>query len=109
LYSLAGTFGAVLTCPLEVIKTRYQSSQNAFSQEQTQNNLKSSMGSTTTHNASFEMKRPSILVHFGIHLNRLFGFFFINNWKFRHILKYEGFPGLFKGLIPNLIGVAPSR
>lgn len=28
---------------------------------------------------------------------------------FRHIIKYEGFPGLFKGLIPNLIGVAPSR
>ena len=27
---LAGTFGAVLTCPLEVIKTRYQSSRNSF-------------------------------------------------------------------------------
>jgi hypothetical protein len=33
--SLAGTLGAVLTCPLEVIKTRYQSSQNAFAREMT--------------------------------------------------------------------------
>jgi len=28
---------------------------------------------------------------------------------FRYILKYEGIKGLFKGLIPNLVGVAPSR
>jgi hypothetical protein len=28
---------------------------------------------------------------------------------FRYILKYEGVAGLFKGLLPNLIGVAPSR
>jgi hypothetical protein len=45
--SLAGTFGAVLTCPLEVIKTRYQSSQNAFAQEKCQ--------------SSIGMKRPSII------------------------------------------------
>ncbi len=79
MYSLAGTFGAVLTCPLEVIKTRYQSSQNAFSQEQTQNNLKSSMGSTTTHNASLEMKRPSILGSLRYSFESFVGLFFINN------------------------------
>ncbi len=61
---MAGTFGAVLTCPLEVIKTRYQSSQNAFFQEKTRINLKSSMSSTTTHYASSEIKRPSIIGSF---------------------------------------------
>lgn len=59
--SLAGTFGAVLTCPLEVIKTRYQSSQNAFSQEHTHLNLKSTMSNTTAHYSSSEIKRPSII------------------------------------------------
>jgi hypothetical protein len=33
----------------------------------------------------------------------------LKNFNFRHIIKYEGVPGLFKGLIPNLIGVAPAR
>ena len=28
---------------------------------------------------------------------------------FRHIIEHEGVRGLFKGLGPNLIGVAPSR
>ncbi len=49
-YSLAGTFGAVLTCPLEVIKTRYQSSQNEFFQEKNQHNT-----------TSYSSTRPSIM------------------------------------------------
>ncbi|CAF4124301.1 unnamed protein product [Rotaria sp. Silwood2] len=88
---LAGTFGAVLTCPLEVIKTRYQSSKNAFAQGRDYLNLHSSMSNTTVHHTFSGAKSPSIM-------NSL-----------RHIIKYEGIPGLFKGLIPNLIGVAPSR
>ena len=28
---------------------------------------------------------------------------------FRHIVQHEGVQGLFKGLGPNLVGVAPSR
>lgn len=28
---------------------------------------------------------------------------------FRHIIQNEGVQGLFKGLGPNLVGVAPSR
>ncbi|CAF0812275.1 unnamed protein product [Rotaria sp. Silwood1] len=92
---LAGTFGAVLTCPLEVIKTRYQSSKNSVSKEYNHLNLRSSMSNTVTYSIRRPMpspnKRPSIIA------------------SFRYILKYEGIPGLFKGLVPNLIGVAPSR
>jgi len=73
---LAGTFGAVLTCPLEVIKTRYQSSHNSFSK---------------TNQIGQNLSRPSIIS------------------AFRFILQNEGVRGLFKGLVPNLVGVAPSR
>jgi hypothetical protein len=65
---LAGTFGAVLTCPLEVIKTRYQSSQNLFSKTNTHLNLNSSMSNTITHNVQSSTlsihKRPSIIGSF---------------------------------------------
>jgi len=65
---LAGTFGAVLTCPLEVIKTRYQSSQNSFSKANNHLNLQSHMSNTMTHNisnsASLANKRPSIIGSF---------------------------------------------
>ncbi|CAF3938907.1 unnamed protein product, partial [Rotaria sp. Silwood1] len=58
---LAGTLGAVLTCPLEVIKTRYQSSKNAFAQERNHLNLKSSMSNTTSHHTFSGIRSPSIM------------------------------------------------
>ena len=62
LCSIAGTFGAVLTCPLEVIKTRYQSSQTAFSQGNTELYLKSSVSNSTAHSsASARIQRPTII------------------------------------------------
>ncbi|CAF1403589.1 unnamed protein product [Adineta ricciae] len=88
---LAGTFGAVLTCPLEVIKTRYQSSQNSFSREKTRVDLHSPYSNTVAYQCQQERIRPTII------------------GSLRHIIKYEGMPGLFKGLVPNLVGVAPSR
>jgi hypothetical protein len=52
-----GTFDAVLTYPSEVIKTRYQSSRNAFSQEKTHITLKSSMSNKTNDYSSSEISR----------------------------------------------------
>lgn len=64
----AGTIGATVTCPLEVIKTRLQSS-----------------------------ARDKLNVN--VPLYKCFG----------TIVRREGWRALFKGLGPNLIGVAPSR
>lgn len=65
----AGTIGAIVTCPLEVIKTRLQSSAKA-----TLNVGNSSMVKC-----------------------------------FKTVVKHEGWRALFKGLGPNLVGIAPSR
>ncbi len=68
IHRLAGTFGAVLTCPLEVIKTRYQSSQNLFSKANNHLNLSSSMSNTMAgdirSSVSLKNKRPSIMGSF---------------------------------------------
>ncbi|XP_013928064.1 PREDICTED: solute carrier family 25 member 36-A-like [Thamnophis sirtalis] len=85
---LGGTAGAILTCPLEVVKTRLQSSTLA--------------------------PRPVCLT--AVQLQGVNGTFvrpglprigFIE--LLRVILEKEGVRSLFRGLGPNLIGVAPSR
>ncbi|KAL7988443.1 hypothetical protein Chor_007362 [Crotalus horridus] len=90
LYShrLGGTVGAILTCPLEVVKTRLQSS-------------------TLT-------PRPVCLP--AVQLQGVNGTFFRPGLPrigflelLRIILEKEGVRSLFRGLGPNLIGVAPSR
>lgn len=53
---LAGTLGAVLTCPLEVIKTRYQSSQSVFFQENSK---------PLINNLSRQISRPTIIGSLG--------------------------------------------
>jgi hypothetical protein len=70
------------------------------------------MSNTITHNIQSSTttihKRPSIIGSFRYEFygdKRMEIFLFL----FRYILKYEGIKGLFKGLIPNLVGVAPSR
>ena len=65
----AGTIGALATCPLEVVKTRLQSSA-----KETLNVNNSSMTKC-----------------------------------FKSIVRNEGWRALFKGIGPNLIGIAPSR
>lgn len=65
----AGTIGAIVTCPLEVIKTRLQSSAKA-----------------TLNVDNLSMVKC-----------------------FKTIVSNEGWRALFKGLGPNLVGIAPSR
>ncbi|TSN03371.1 Solute carrier family 25 member 36-A [Bagarius yarrelli] len=79
-----GTVGAILTCPLEVVKTRLQSSSITLYISSVQ--LSTVNGATMTRVAT-----PGPL-----HCLKM-------------ILEKEGPRSLFRGLGPNLVGVAPSR
>lgn len=117
LRSLGGTAGAIATCPLEVVKTRLQSSVANFhflssgpggSPAAVQSLAErlglnactctptptgGSGGFTTSVINANNTRAPSI----GI-------------WRcLKQIVEMEGTKALFKGLGPNLVGVAPSR
>ncbi|XP_026082644.1 solute carrier family 25 member 36-A-like [Carassius auratus] len=79
-----GTVGAILTCPLEVVKTRLQSSSITL--------RFSELHLSTVNGASVARVAPPGPLH-----------------CLRLILEKEGPRSLFRGLGPNLIGVAPSR
>ncbi|RKP27042.1 mitochondrial carrier [Syncephalis pseudoplumigaleata] len=78
---VGGTAGAVLTCPLEVVKTRMQSS---------------------LYRHASSHSRPSLLL-------RPFRPFLDIGHILSAFYRKEGFSALFKGLGPNLVGVIPSR
>lgn len=83
---VGGTAGALLTCPLEVIKTRLQSSVPVFRPVAClPGNMSMSLAMDTC------MKPAGILA------------------CTRHIIQTEGISSLFRGLGPNLVGVAPAR
>ncbi|XP_030319396.1 solute carrier family 25 member 33 [Calypte anna] len=84
-----GTVGAIFTCPLEVIKTRLQSSKLAF---RTVYYPQVQLGTISGDG----MVRPTSVSP---------GLFSV----LKSILEKEGPRSLFRGLGPNLVGVAPSR
>lgn len=79
-----GTVGAILTCPLEVVKTRLQSS------------------SVTLYISEVHLNTMA-----GASVNRIVSPGPLHCLKL--ILEKEGPRSLFRGLGPNLVGVAPSR
>lgn len=104
---IAGTAGAFATCPLDVVQTRLQSSIV---------NLKSTKGVNLTgsHSILNAYLRRSNMAFGGQPLNTSIS---INSRPFgqqvfsyiQHIIRTEGFLALYKGLLPNLVGIAPSR
>lgn len=80
-----GTVGAILTCPLEVVKTRLQSSHVTFY-------VTSQMQLSGVNGASVARMAPPGPLH-----------------CLKLIMEREGARSLFRGLGPNLVGVAPSR
>lgn len=86
-----GTAGVFVTCPLDVVQTRLQSSLV---------NLKTSVG-TGSGGAMVTARAPYSTTSSHLGLN-------VFNYM-KYIIRTEGFPALYKGLVPNLIGIAPSR
>lgn len=104
---IGGTAGAVITCPLEVVKTRLQSSVATFSPSVCvtkvtyipPQNITSATYTTctTVGTSSVTVAQSSPRTSVGLYR------------CLKHIVQTEGAKGLFRGLGPNLVGVAPSR
>ncbi|XP_033029497.1 solute carrier family 25 member 36-A-like [Lacerta agilis] len=84
----SGTAGAILTCPLEVVKTRLQSSSLAVKPL--------CLPAVQVQGVNGALIRPGLPSIGALQL-------------LRTILEKEGIRSLFRGLGPNLVGVAPSR
>ncbi|VDL64297.1 unnamed protein product [Hymenolepis diminuta] len=128
---IGGTVGAICTCPLELVKTRFQSSQGV-----TISGLSSSRPNSSS---TIKFTSPSVLIrsaqtvtiashpsakcnvahippgltHKGISLSAQFCRDYLLRSKIikcmLDVCRTEGYLALFKGLVPTLIGVLPSR
>lgn len=85
---VGGTVGAVITCPLEIVKTRLQSS-TAF--KPALSGISVSTGGSVIHVEDCGRKTAGIVK------------------CIKQIIEAEGATALFKGLGPTLVGVAPAR
>ncbi|XP_022248560.1 solute carrier family 25 member 36-A-like isoform X2 [Limulus polyphemus] len=119
---IGGTTGAIVTCPLEVVKTRLQSSVvnfNCLYAPLTPCNASHKINGfnhgyhlytfTTSSNSSSVSTKSffSRVLSYGSSATRQQP---SGIWQcLRHIVENEGAQALFRGLGPNLFGVAPSR
>ncbi|XP_065320354.1 solute carrier family 25 member 36-like [Gordionus sp. m RMFG-2023] len=101
---LAGTVATVLTCPLEVLKTRLQSSAYQTPFEQQYKYMLSSNQDPNFYKVSSQSQNAKFAINNNILKQKSKIYFLL-----RHTFQTEGLRGLFKGLVPNLIGVAPAR
>ncbi|XP_035443562.1 mitochondrial carrier protein Rim2 isoform X2 [Spodoptera frugiperda] len=102
---VAGTAGAVVTCPLEVVKTRLQSSKGVGISppspppSDSTNNARKICSKIPKHQVQQCARAGHARPPSRMSLIQCI----------RHIVQTEGPRALFKGLGPNIVGVAPSR
>nr|CDS26130.1 mitochondrial carrier protein [Hymenolepis microstoma] len=123
---IGGTVGAICTCPLELVKTRFQSSQgNAISGSCSSRppfsstvNLASSpvlirspqtVAIATHPSARIPTNRTPKSISFSLQFCRDFLLRSKIIHCMRDVCRTEGYRALFKGLVPTLVGVLPSR
>lgn len=112
-FSVAGTAGAIITCPLEVVKTRQQSSKSGFVVVRELNPLRNeSTLSKSTYDVSNQRRRlwttclysrPQVVALSGYTTTQPIHSLSIIQCL-RHIIQHEGPMALFKGEIIVLIG-----
>jgi len=91
LFRLGGTVAAIVTCPLEVIKTRLQSSAPVF--QPVALNVRPIIGAYNFNGGAYDASaRPTGIIG-----------------CLRHMVRTEGIKSLYKGIGPNIFGVAPAR
>jgi len=89
---MGATVGQCVTCPLDVVQTRLQSTHLNFSNVSTVNAV---LGS----NSLLQIHRPI----FGVtYFQILFAYM-------RHMVQTEGIVSMFKGLSPSLLGIVPAK
>ncbi|KAL3994202.1 Mitochondrial carrier family protein [Acanthocheilonema viteae] len=130
--ALGGTAGTAITCPLEVVKTRLQSTEYAYttlSHSHSEGTSKARIRFPHPHillchsrmrtSANIPQKLrlcyvpPTCAVQQNVQLFAKSGLSVQQSRSlytmFKQIVVNEGFSALFKGIGPNLIGVAPSK
>ncbi|XP_052082904.1 solute carrier family 25 member 36-like isoform X2 [Mytilus californianus] len=104
--SVGGTVGAIATCPLEVVKTRLQSSVAQFHPAYIQSHTTTYVPNVQLYTTAGTVSADTQLLQNGYRHTKTH----VSLLKcLKHIVQTEGVNGLFKGLGPNLVGVAPSR
>ncbi|VDD75352.1 unnamed protein product [Mesocestoides corti] len=127
LSQIGGTVGAIVTCPLELIKVRFQSSQGCALSDSSWTHVLHFPQANLTKKSSTSHLHPNIsspsiffqttfkakCTSTALKRTRAFRFgLFLRSKIMRcmfEVAQTEGYRALFKGLIPTLVGVLPSR
>lgn len=120
--SVAGAIGATVVYPIDLVKTRMQNQRKALglgpgmgidstgsitkSESKSKSEITSTKATATSTSNATPNKATAIKARHFSHEAVLYR----NSWDcFRKVISNEGFIGLYRGLLPQLVGVAPEK